>query len=285
MSKAAPKKLALFLMSVKGGVGKTTVARAITALCREHGVKLVAIDADAKVGQLAAFEGLRGPSGRYDAQLNEEDPTKGVLKIDIHNKRDRARLPDAMDLNEPALLHDLPGGSVDEMRDIFGNIDSFIDEYHADGYEICIMLVINQLLASSAAIPEIVKVWGKRVRYVVVKNSSSASTSTEPSENDAGPAPFLFFDGAAADRAGNPAALIKSLGGQVLEMPRLDEDTYALIDADQMPFGLAASPDARPAGYEPAEPYGRTDRARVRNFLRVFGERVGQLGLIPGFAK
>lgn len=267
------KKLILFVISFKGGVGKTTFSRALVSLMRRIGISLVAYDCDAKVGQLAAHEGLRGSDGKYDSKLNDMAPEKGVPILDIRDKNERLRIADALDLGEDTLLFDLPGGSVDDMKDVFGDIKSFKQELQAEGYEICIALVINQLFASAAAIPEVVKVWGSDVTYLVIKNSAS-----DDSQN----APFLFYDGEQSSRAGNPGALIEGLGGKVMTLPRLADDTYALIDADQMSFEMAKIETMRPAGYLPAEPYGRAHRGRMRKFLSDFEERVRALNLIPG---
>ena len=270
------KKLALFVMSFKGGSGKTTFSRSTVATCRELGVPMLAYDCDGKVHQLSDFEGLRDASGRYDAALAASSPEKSVSLLDIRKKVDRARIADALDLDEDFMIFDLPGGSVDEMKDVFGDIDSFKEEFRAMGYEIGIAFVVNSLLASCAAIPEVVKIWGD-VRYLVVKNGTiDAETGLAR--------PFRFFDGVDSARAGNPAALIKNMGGQVFDMPRLDEDTYDLIDADQMPLALAKSETMRPAGYLPAEPYKRADRGRVRKFLALFEERLRALDLIPGLS-
>lgn len=64
----------------------------------------------------------------------KESPRTGLSTIDIHNKRAFLRFHDAIDLGEPVLLIDLPGGSVDEMRDAFGDTNSFIDECNSAGY-------------------------------------------------------------------------------------------------------------------------------------------------------
>ncbi len=273
------KKKVVLIFSHKGGVGKSTFARAFLAVARRGGVQVLAYDGDAKVAQLAAHEGLRNASGEYDALKNEEDPFEGVLKVDVRARNEQVRIAEALDFGARNILMDFPGGSIDDIKGVFGSVLRFKQEIGREGYELVVVYAINQLLASAASIPELIDIWGATgaedeapVTFMVVKSASSESSVGEP---------FIFFDGEQAARAGNPARRLEAIDGIVFDMPRLQDDTYALIDADQMPLLLAASAEKRPAYFASSVPYARGHRSRVAGFLGDFESRLKGTGLFP----
>lgn len=260
------KKKAIFVLSQKGGVGKTTFSRALLDYLRypEDGsapkTSVAAFDGDKNIAQLADAYGLKA-NGEYSHLANSANPFDGVMLFDARTKKGAEAMASALDLGADILLFDLPGGSVDDMKTVFGNTERFLDEYRENGYEIWVMIVINHLFASAKNIRTVTDVWGASARYVVVKNLGQA-------EEDH----FVFFDGPEAERAGEPARLIESLGGCVISMPSLDPDTYAKIDADAITFSVAAT-SKREGGYLRPHP------DRVKYFLRDVRKEISSLGL------
>ncbi len=261
-------KKAIFVLSQKGGVGKTTCSRALLDYLRhpEDGsapkATVAAFDGDKNIAQLADAYGIKDKEGKYLRAANETDPISGVALFDARSKKGAETMASALDAGADILLFDLPGGSVGDMKTVFGNMERFLDEYRESGYEIWVIIVINHLFASAKNIRTVIDIWGDSARYVVVKNLGQADDDQ-----------FVFFDGPEAERAGDPAALVESVGGRVIRMPALDPDTYAKIDADAIPFFVAA--DREREGR-----YLRPHPERARYFLRDMGKELDSLGIV-----
>ena len=259
------KKKAFFIVSQKGGVGKTTFSRALLDyLRRQEGPRSVAFDADPKIAQLAAAYGLKDGAGEYDPAQNLADPFGGVIVFDVRDEKRIELMANALDMNADLLLFDMPGGSIDDMRKLFGNLERFIDEYRSMDYEIIVCMVINHLFASARNIETVLDLWGDDVKYVVVKNLGQAKADE-----------FVFFDGAdmsLTKRAGSPAERIKKLGGIVIDMPELPRDTYAMLDADALPFSQAAEASV--------SSYSRTHRSRIGYWMKDMDAQLEKLGLM-----
>ena len=233
-AKATGKK-AIFVVSEKGGVGKTTFARGWLEVARSRGRVVSAHDADGSVGQLRRFYGSR-PAGALSPE-EVQDPKVGVGYFDIHHidiKQGRDRLIEAMNTDAPLLLIDLPGGSLHEVERVFGDFGLFVETYKSDGWEIVIVIVIDHLMTPARSVFDSIRSFGDGVKYVVVKNLAIADASE-----------FLVFDGykdeKGVDKYGKASKLLAQKGGQVICMPRLEPRTFALIDVDSLTFGAAAS--------------------------------------------
>lgn len=266
-------KKAVFVMSQKGGVGKSTFARGLLDHLRRYKpdgsaatAKTIAFDLQPEVNQLGIAYGLKkrddGRGGMiYDDAANLSSPFAGVLSLSLKDDKDVEMLGEALDYGADILLFDLPGGSIDEMKSVFGTLQEFVGEYSAAGYEIVVAMALTYLAASAAGVEEIMKVWGPSTKYVAVLNLGQA-----PRED------FIFFDGERAERFGYPKDLIEAAGGLVVEMPALQQSTYALVDADGVGFSDAANPDAAS--------YSRTHRVRVRSWLEKMDTEIAKMGLI-----
>jgi hypothetical protein len=265
-------KKAVFVMSQKGGVGKSTFARCLLDHLRRHTpqgyaapARTIAFDLQPEVNQLGIAYGIKKENERgemvYDAPANLSHPFEGVLSLSLRDDKDVEMLGEALDYGADVLLFDLPGGSIDEMKSVFGTLKEFIGEYRSAGYEIVVAMALSYLAASSAGVEEIMKVWGPSVKYVAVLNLGQA-----PREE------FIFFDGERAERFGYPKDRIETAGGVVIEMPSLQQSTYALVDADGVSFSEAADIEK--------SPYSRTHRVRVRGWLEKMDAQIAKLRLI-----
>lgn len=266
------KKKAIFVMSQKGGVGKSTFARGLLDhLRRFHPsgssapVRTIAFDLQPEVNQLGFAYGIKKASASgekiYDDAANLSNPFEGVLSLSLRNDKDVEMLGEALDYGADVLLFDMPGGSIDEMKSVFGTLKEFIGEYRSAGYEIVVVMALSYLAASSAGVEEIMAVWGPSATYVAVLNLGQA-----PRED------FVFFDGERAERYGYPKDRIESVGGMVLEMPALQQSTYALVDADGVGFSQAATLGT--------STYSRTHRVRIRSWLEQMDAQIAKMGII-----
>lgn len=257
MSKATGKK-AIFVCSQKGGTGKSTFARAAVDHLRGKGVCLAAFDTDPKVGQLGQFYGLKTADGSQDRKANLSDWSNGVVSFDIRDKDGVGTMADALDLDADVLLFDMPGGSIDDMKEVFGNMDIFLSEYKKEGYEVWVIVVLTTMLASSNNIPAVISTFGPDAKYVAVKNLGFGDENS-----------FDFFDGPCAARAGFPDRALKAVGGKVISMPAMQSNTYAIVDADSLKFSEAAV----------STTLSRTHRTRVAYWLQDMGKNIDSAGL------
>jgi hypothetical protein len=256
------KKKAVFICAQKGGTGKSTVARAIVDHIRTRGGddnKVAAFDADPKVGQLAQFYGIRSADGELDPAANFKNWKEGVISFDIRDKDAIPIMADALDLGANYLVFDMPGGSIDDMKEVFGSMETFLAEYEKEGYEVWVFVVITPMLASSNNINSIVGTFGPNTKYVAVKNLGFGDESS-----------FEFFDGSLAARAGFPALAVRTAGGMVVAMPPMAPNTYSIIDADCLKFSDAAVSTGG---------MSRTHRTRVAYWLRDMGAMIDSTGL------
>lgn len=263
-------KKAIFVVSEKGGVGKSTVAKAlldhlrrIPAAGNEEPSHVLAFDLQPKINQLGNAYGLKNVDANgketYSSSLNKMSPFMGVISASLEDDNGREIVGDSIESNADFLLYDLPGGKSDNLKEVFGKLSTLITQIKVAGYDIVVVMVLSFLKASAAEVGEAVAVWGEDARYVAVLNLGLAEREQ-----------FIFFDGERADQVGYPAKRLEEVGGVVIEMPKLQASTYAELDADEISFSLAASSGG---------PYKRTKRVRVQDWLEVMDSEIAKIGL------
>ena len=247
-------KTAMFVLSQKGGVGKTTFSRAWLDVARGRGRRVAALDADGKVGQLLRFYGTReasDPSKRSKVQ----DPLMGVGYFDVRDAKQRDEIVNLVETEADWMIVDMPGGSMHEMDNVVGDGKSLIGAYVDNGWRVVIVVVIDHLMTPTRTVLESMKMFGDRASYVVVKNLAVAN-----------PDEFIVFDGymtkAGESKYGNARRQLEERGGEVVEMPRLEPRTYALIDVESLSFADAAANTERKLEI--------ADSMRAKRFLEKF---------------
>lgn len=253
---------AIFILSQKGGSGKSTFSRALLDHLRyAQGQAVAAFDADGQVGQLAQHYGRRDSRGEL---LPRQDALSGVVSFDLRDPGQRGQIIDALDVPAGTLLFDLPAGGLGELGQVIGGgrgLSPLLDVYEAEAVRLTVAVVISNVQASTANVPAAIAAFGDRVDYLAVKNLFYGS-----------PEDFLFFEGftAADGRAygGQARQALARHGGEVFEMPALPGREYALCDLYSLPFSEAARHPA----------LRRAERAGVELFLREFGREADRLG-------
>lgn len=202
-------KRAIFVVSQKGGSGKSTFSRALLDYSRfQNDQRVAAFDADGNVGQLLQYYGRRDEQGK-------QDPLDGVFPFDIRDAIQRDNVINALDYEADMLLFDFPGGAVDALQNILQSergITALAEEYHRAGYAVTVAIVISNILASANNVIRIMNTFGPDFNYLAVKNLFFGN------EDD-----FLFFDGF-TDPEGNTVGgkgrskLLES-GGNVISLP------------------------------------------------------------------
>lgn len=261
-------KRAIFVMSQKGGSGKTTFSRALLDHLRfGRGMAVAAFDADGQVGQLLQYYGARDAEGRLAAP---QDPLRGVGVFDLRRREERGLVVDALDLGAQTLLFDFPAGCLDDLTGVLGRggIGPVLDEYDREGYRVTVAVVVSNVQSSAGNVLAAMEVFRDRVDYVAVKNLFYGK-----------PEDFLFFDGfTGADGllyGGQAREALSRRGGTVLAMPALPGREYALCDMYCLGF--------REAQGHPA--LRRSERATIARFLDDCGTAVEAAGPLLGCAE
>lgn len=232
------KRKAIFVLSEKGGVGKSTQSDLLVGYFRNKfpALRVLAFDADPNVGHLRTVHGIK-KNGVYDQRANVAQPDKGVICFDVKDKKEGFMSIDLIDFKPDVAIIDMPAGSANVFKNIFGNgdVSSIKNEYKKEGIDIVIVIVIDALKCSADNVKRIIEVWGNDVQYVVARNLSRG-------EN------FIFFEGYDTDGSRldaedkTPKEMLVEMGGSVIDIPALDADTYALINANGQSFYDAANP-------------------------------------------
>lgn len=266
------KRNAIFLVSEKGGVGKSTLAKGILDHLRRivpdgrtQPDQVYAADLQPKVNQLANCYGIKkagvnGELPKYDLALNEFDIFKGVISADLETDAGRELIGSSIECGADHLLFDLPGGKSEGLAEIFGKLSTFINEMRSAGYQIVVVIAMSYLKASAAEVDAVMKIWGASAKYVAALNLGLADRSD-----------FIFFDGERAGEMGYPSQALLKAGGVVIEMPRLQHTNYAMLDADEVTFSDAATnPNI----------YKITPRIRIKTWLQLFDSEIAKMGLL-----
>lgn len=261
-------KRIIFICSQKGGAGKTTFARALLELLRWEGYRVAAYDTDGAVGQLLQHEGTRDEHGQL---IHQQDPFVGCDYFNIREDDDRDLLLNALSLNPPIVLFDLPGGVLGELGKVVDEGDyphGLFAEYRDAGYAITIVIVMTLVMASVRTIQDSLEAFGDSVDYVAVKNQIYAGEDG-----------FLFFDGCEQEDLALPPSQSKQAlldhDGVIITMPPLNPRSYALLDRHSLGYLDAIQGDQLP----------KADRARVRQWLKRFDEQIEPARQVLGFAE
>lgn len=261
-------KRAIFIVSQKGGSGKTTFSRALLDHLRlVRGMSVAAFDADGEVGQLLQFYGRRDGRGEL---LAPQDPLTGVGAFDLRRPDQRGMVADALDIGAETLLFDFPAGSLGDLCGVIGGgrgVLPLLDEYDREGVRITVVVVISNVQASAHNVLTTMDAFRDRVDYVVAKNLFYG-----------GPEDFLFFDGfTGADGrlyGGQAREALLRRNGRLVAMPALPGREYALCDMYCLGFSEALTHKA----------LKRSERGAIGLFLREFGTALDEAAPLFGYA-
>lgn len=258
-----------FVLSQKGGVGKSTFSKMTIDVLRRVNTeqcagayKVMGFDGDPKVGHLKDVYGIKNADGQYDAVLNRRTPEFGVVAFDAFNRKEGLMALDLLDMGPDFAVVDMPAGSPEVIKQLFGDVESFKKEYRSEGYAISIVIVIDALKTSAQSIKHILEIWGDDVQYVVARNLSKGSAFEFFTSKS------LFNDGVSAED------LVLQAGGKIIDLPALNMDAYALLDASGASFS-ASLVDGTP-GYLSNRSY----RSMVRRFLDDSEEELKKINWI-----
>ena len=249
------KKLAIFALSNKGGVGKTTLAKAFTDYVRREKINAAIYDTDGDVKGLIKLYGKTSDGGI----TYESDALANVGYFNMQIAEDRENVVNSIESRSDVIFFDTPAGSI---RKIFTSLNSahhFADTLNSEGYELVLMLLVDPYDDTIDGVQTAIDLFGDKAKYVVWKNMNNAKKEDfiyfEPETilSDAEP---MFVD--AANNPISARELVESYKGMVYEIPDLPLRTNARIRRMHLQFAEAAG-----AG----SPLKVNDRALVRSWL------------------
>jgi hypothetical protein len=214
-------KRAIIVPSAKGGLGKSTTARALVDLFRRAGRKVAAWDLDAGVGSLAIV-------------YPDRDPEVGCGTEDVRNTKARGVWMESLHGSADDVVLDVPGGALSDLLRFLGGGEHLMDEVKASGREVVVASVIGTQRDSTMTPLTAIELFGATVHHVVVKNGYFG-------EEDE----FLVFDGfedpkTGARRWGVAADKVREVGGEVVYLKRLNVAAMQVLDLEGMTFSEGA---------------------------------------------
>lgn len=250
------QKNLILVTGQKGGVAKTLTSALLVGRLRAFGsCAVAAYDADGRIGGLVRHLGTRGTD---DKLVEPQDPHHGVVAYNIHVAEERDVLLNCLEAGSDVVLHDLAGGSLDDLLATVdgssGRLDTLFEAVGECGYTTTLV----HLITTDAASWQSLASWldnaeGHDVRHVAVINRH-------------------FGAGAAYDlwqRSKTRQRLINADGVEI-ELPAFPIAVLDKLKAHRVPYETAAV----------AGPLTLTERANFRRCKREF-----DAALVPIFAQ
>ncbi|WEK03340.1 MAG: P-loop NTPase [Candidatus Devosia phytovorans] len=168
-TKGKSTKRLFIIVGMKGGTGKSTTAVLLAFILRSLGFEVAVYDGDAAVS--TTYLTLR------EALVPEEDqsPVHGAVRYDMRNPDEANTLLLSLDAGTNAVIHDLPGGTIGDIDELFrtdfsdglSEITGFAGSL---GYEIVVVHLITPDRANPASMQGFMNGFGAEAKYVAVLN-------------------------------------------------------------------------------------------------------------------
>jgi hypothetical protein len=239
-------RVMILILGQKGGVGKSALAELIISIIRAGGHIVAAFDADSAVSSLYQKLALRDAKG---IALTDQDPTEGVVRYNARDEYEAPLLVNWLETSIPRALHDLPGGSRDELAKLLGagdngSLGELLNLLEAMD---CRLVVLHPVTGDNANINSqlnTLNAFGERAHHVAVVNRAFQNT-----EDDIMPW-----------RRSRTRGRLLEQGGREIELPALNPDIFQKLKVGHHPLmsdGTAAK-------------LTLLDRQRLRIFQRDF---------------
>ena len=252
------KKTLLITASQKGGCGKTVLACALLDHLRTAGMPVAAFDGDGAVGGFYKMHGARGANGRLQ---HDQDAWTGVVPYDIRDTSSRDLLFESLETDAPTILHDLAGGALLSLLQLFGddvegslrNLDTALEDLDA---ELVVLHLVTRDEGSVASVRQYLDLTATcpRISHVAVVNRHAGRDADLR----------IWFGTADGRHGGRTRALLLERGGAEMVLPALDAGAMALVQGAGTPFSRAVEDRSLPL----------VQRQRIRQFLRAFASEL-----------
>lgn len=175
--------------SEKGGAGKTTFGEALIRILRGFGMTVSAWDADGDTGSLSRKLMPKDESGNVVGVAGSaRDLLSSVATVSAYDMRtdQRAAMIDSLDAEADAIVHDLPGGSLVEIKRIYDagrGIGGTVEELKMGIDQINVIHVISSDVSSSNSVVDWTNLAendgvADHIRHVVVINGRDGADET-----------------------------------------------------------------------------------------------------------
>ena len=225
----------IWITGGKGGVGKSTFSRGLLDVLLDAGVNVAAFDGDPTNAQLF----------RYYQNVGE-----GVQQIDLNQQGEADILLNQMEEGKADIfLVDVAAGGSQTLLDLEGDI-GLISEAMDMGYRYTVVSVMSRIKDSVNLLKASLEMTDDfDVQHVAVKNLYFGACDR-----------FRLFDDS------KTKGRLLEAGGMVLEMPDLFDDTYELLDQNNLPFRAMLADKSFP----------RAQRSRINKWLKDFESEISK---------
>ncbi len=210
----------------KGGVGKSTVARALSELLIAADRKPLLVDCDPTVGHLVGYLGVRGDDGWPVIP----QPPKGVRTYALHGSADdRVEFGAILEAGRDLIVVDLPAASATLLRAVEHDYGLFALA-HQQGYDVTFVTTLTPDSSSMLAVSDAAEL-DPYATIIATKNLAFGEARH-----------FLVWDGSESEHI-EPAhgkTIVQERGAEI-EIPRLDPATVALLGTHRLTYHEAIS--------------------------------------------
>jgi hypothetical protein len=262
-SVSARKRLAIWTFSQKGGIGKTTLERAMRALARMHGTPSAAFDGEGPEGQFTQFEGTRNEFNELlDEKLQTivpQDPLVGCYPFDVKDNRQRDLIVNLAANPYDLVFVDFPGGTLDQLQSIgFGpdGVSEIVEAWTDNGFQVVVVVPIGPLLYSVRSVSKAMDHF-KGANVLVAMMGAFVDFEEDFIQY------YGYVDSDGEQQHGNTRKRLLSPeeGGREMFVPKLSARTYSLLDARSLSFDAALD--------QPVKLVPDADKRRIRTYLKA----------------
>lgn len=227
------QKRFIWVTGGKGGTGKSTFSRGLMDVLVDAGAKVAPFDGDPDNAQLYRYY---------------KDVGDGVVRVELEGSGVAPLLDEMERQTADVILVDVAAGGSrtlmqldDDVRLLFNAKDR--------GYQVTVVSVLSRIKDSVNLLKATLDMTeGRDVQLVAVKNLYFGKADR-----------FRLFDDSKTK-----ARLLES-GGVVLKLPELADDTYEVLDQQNLPFRIAQ---------DEAGGLSLMERSRIFQWLRAFEQEV-----------
>jgi hypothetical protein len=209
---------AILNISQKGGVGKSTEARVQADLGRRCGRQVDLWDLDAGTGSVALY-------------YASEEARSGCGREDVRHRLSPGAWLESLDGDADDVVLDVPGGAVHELLRFFPRgVKSLVSRLSSANRELVVVSLIGTQRDTMGTAIDNVELFGSDAHHVVVKNGYFGEEAA-----------FRVYEGypdpvTGERRRGKTADRVRSVGGETVYLPKLDEIPVDMLDDYELTF-------------------------------------------------
>ena len=265
------KKKLIFIVSEKGGCGKSVFSKLLSESYRDKKIKSSIYDTDGSTKSLIRAMGNKDENGKL---IKNQSSLDGIGYYNIHDDKERAQLVNSLDDDANVILHDLAGGALADIKRICddGNsIDNLLNTIIDDlDTKLILIQPINTLADTALSVAMWNKAVGNRAKQIVVKNTAFGACNKDDGDT------FDIWNGYKNNSGVIVGGTIRKSflenGGIEIVMPAMPSRTFAKVDNMACSFGDALK----------SKDLTIVERSHIKNFIKSFDESLSSIKSIIG---